>query len=151
MGGRKPSEPDGKKVFAEAERPIRKRLGNRVCRSACAGFGAVRSKRDASGKKRGKPAPLAGKVGGNAERENGCGGRTDEGVKKIPDSVEERHFVCEKFENVKTDGEAENDGMREDVQFFRQMDDVKALEQAKGGDGGVEIESGGKSGAECKA
>ena len=109
MRGREPSKPDGKKVFADAERPIGKRFGNSVGGGACAGFRAVRGKRDSACEERGCPAPFVADARGDTKGENGSGGRADEGVKEIPDGVEIRNFVGEKFENIKTDGETEND------------------------------------------
>lgn len=140
MSGREPGKPDGKKVFADAERPIGKRFGNSICRRARAGFGAVRGEGDASGEKRGKPPPLSSEPEGNVKSENRCRNRTDEGVDEVPHGVEVRNFVGKEFENVETNGEAENNGVREDVEFFRKMDHVEAFEKAECGNGGVEIE-----------
>src|SRR5215470_3702813 len=115
MRGRKPGEPDGKKVFADAERPVRKRFGDGVDSRARAGFCAVRSESDSSCQKRGGPAPFTGDARGNAKSENGRGGRANEGVKEIPDCVEVRNFVGEKFEDVEANSETENDGVRENA------------------------------------
>jgi len=82
MRGREPGEPDGKQVFADAERPIRKRLGNGVGGGARAGLGAVRSKGDSSCEERGDPAPFRAETRGDSERKNGSGGRANESVEK---------------------------------------------------------------------
>ena len=148
MRGREPGEPDGKKVFADAERPIGKRFGNGVGGGARAGFGAVRGERDSAGAERGDPAPFCAETRGDAEGENSSGGRADERVEKIPDGVEVRDFVGEKFKDVESDGEAENDGMREDVEFFGEVDNMEPFEKAESGDGGVEIETGREAGTE---
>jgi len=87
MRGREPGEPDGKKVFADAERPIRKRLGNGVGGGARAGLCAVRGKGNTAGEERGGPAPFRAEARGDSERENGSGGRANESVEKIPDRV----------------------------------------------------------------
>ena len=87
MGGREPGEPNGKEVFADAERPIGKRFGDGVGGGACAGFGAVRREGNSAGEERGDPAPFGAETGGDTEGENGCSGRTDESVEKIPDGV----------------------------------------------------------------
>ena len=110
--GRKPSQPDGKKVFADAERPIGKRLGDSVCGGARAGFGAVGSQRNGSCEERSEPAPFAGEAEGNVESKNGGGEGADECVDEIPDGVEVRNFVGEEFEYVETDGKTKNDRMR---------------------------------------
>jgi len=148
MRGREPGEPDGKKVFADAERPIGKRFGNGVGGSARACFGAVRGEGDSAGAERGDPAPFRAETCRDYERENGSGGRANESVEKVPDRVEVRNFVGEKFENVESDGKAENDGMLEDVEFFGEMDDIEAFEKTESGDGGVEIEAGRETGTE---
>src|SRR5882724_1711485 len=148
MCGREPGEPDGKKVFADAERPIGKRFGDGVGGGARAGFGAVRSEGDSAGAERGDPAPFRAEARGDSERENSCGGRANESVEKIPDGVEVRNFVGEKFEDVESDGEAENDRMGEDVKFFGEMNNVEAFEKTESGDGGVEIEAGRETGSE---
>ncbi len=148
MGGREPGEPDGKKVFADAERPIGKRFGNGVGGGARAGFGAVRGEGDSTGEERGDPAPLGTETRRDSEGENGCGGRANESVEKIPDRVEVRNFVGEKFKDVESDGEAENDGVGEDVEFVGEMNHVEAFEETESGDGGVKIEAGREAGAE---
>ncbi len=148
MRGREPGEPDGKQVFADAERPIGKGFGDGVGGGARAGFGTVRSKRDSASEERGDPAPFRAETRGDSERENGCGGRANESVEKIPDRVEVRNFVGEKFKDVESDGEAENDGVREDVEFFGEVDNMEPFEKAESGDGGVKIETGRETGTE---
>ena len=149
--GREPGEPDGKKVFADAERPIGKRLGDGVGGGARAGLCAVRGERNAAGEERCRPAPFVGDTGGDSERQNSRSRRTDESVEKIPDSVEIWNFVGEKLEDVKADGETENDGMREDVELIGEVDDMEAFEKAERGDSSVEIEARRKTGAEGEA
>jgi len=127
MRGREPGEPDGKQVFADAERPIGKGFGDGVGGGARAGFGTVRSKRDSASEERGGPAPFGAEARGDTERENGGGGRPNESVEKIPDGVEVWNFVGEKFEDVESDGKAENDGMGEDVKFFGEMNNMEAF------------------------
>jgi hypothetical protein len=146
--GREPGEPDGKQVFAKAERPIGKRFGNCVGSGACGGFGPMGGERDPASEECGDPAPFCGEACGDAETQNGGGGGPDESMEKIPDGVEVRNFVGEKFEDVECDGEAEDNGMRENVKFFGEMNDVEAFEKAESGDGSVEIEAGGETGAE---
>jgi hypothetical protein len=108
----------------------------------------VRRESDSSCEECGEPAPFRGEIYGHCESKDCRGGRADEGVKKIPDGVEVRDFVGKEFEDVKADGETENYGMRKDVEFFREMDDVEALEKTERGDGGVEVEAGREAGAE---
>ena len=148
MRGGEPGEPDGKQVFADAERPIGKRFGYGVGGGARAGFGAVGSEGDSAGAERGDPTPFRAEARGDTERENGCGGRANEGVEKIPDCVEVRNFVGEIFKDVESDGEAENDGMGQDVEFFGEVNHVEAFEKAESGDGGVKIETGRETGTE---
>src|SRR5205807_10037091 len=130
------------------ERRVGRRFGDGVSGGARAGFGAVGSEGDSAGEERGGPAPFGAETGGDTESENGCSRRANESVEKIPDRVEVRNFVGEKFEDVESDGEAENDRMGEDVKFFGEMNNVEAFEKAQRGDGGVKIESGGEAGTE---
>ena len=71
-------------------------------------------------------------------------------MNEVPHSVEVWNLIGQEFENVQTDGEAENDRIREDVEFFRKMDHVEAFEKAQRGNGSVEVESGGKTGPESE-
>src|SRR5256885_14984444 len=139
MCGREPGEPDGKKVFADAKRPIGKRFGDGVGGGARAGFGAVRGEGDSAGEEGGGPTPFRAEARGDSERENGSGRRTNESVEKIPDGVEVRNFVGEKFKDVESDGKAENDGVGEDVEFFWEMNDMEAFEKTESGDGGGKV------------
>ena len=49
---------------------------------------------------------------------------------------------------TESDGEAENDGVREDVEFFGEVDNMEPFEKAESGDGGVKIETGRETGTE---
>ena len=93
MRGREPGEPDGKKVFADAERPIGKRFGNGVDGGARAGLGAVRGEGDSAGEEGSDPAPLGAETRRDSEGQDSGGGRANESVEKIPDGVEVRNFV----------------------------------------------------------
>ena len=101
--------------------------------------------------KRGSPAPLRWRGCCGTVGKQRRSGRTNEGVDGIPDSVEVGNLVGEKFDEVESDGSAENDGMSDNGKRRRQMNDTEALQKAERGDGGVEIEAGRKSGAQSEA
>jgi len=52
------------------------------------------------------------------------------------------------IQDVESDGKAENDGMREDVEFVGEMNNVEAFEKAESGDGGVRLRPEEKPAAE---
>jgi len=151
VGGGEPGKPDGEEVFAKAESPVAERFGDGVDGGASGGFGAVRGEGDSAGEKRGSPAPLGTNGGGCSIGNQGSGGRTDERVEGVPDRIEIGDFVCEKFDEVESNGYAEDDGVRENFEGGWEADDAKPLQQAESGHGGVEVESGGEAGAESEA
>ena len=57
----------------------------------------------------------------------------------------------EEFQQVEREGNSEYPGMRKNLQFRRQMEHAEALEKPQRGDGGIEIQPGGKSGTQGKA
>ena len=69
----------------------------------------------------------------------------------VPGHIDVRNFVSEKFNRVESDGNPKNPRMRKNFQRRRKMNDAESLEQAKRGDGGVQVEARGKSGAKRKA
>jgi len=150
MRGGKPRQPYGEQVFADAQSPIAEGFGNGVDGRAGGGFGAVRSERDASSEKCGGPAPFGWRSSGGAVGEDSRSWWTDERVDGVPDGVEKRNFVGEKFEDVERDGDAENDGMSHHCQCRRQVNHAKALQEAESSDGGVKVEAGGKACAQCE-
>lgn len=145
---RKPGEPDGEQVFANTQSPVSERLGNGVRGGARAGFRAVRGEGHATGDKGRGPAPFGGSATRKGIGENPSSGRAYECVQDVPDVIEVRNLVSEKFEKVQTDGETDDDRMREDLERLGQMDDAEALEEPEGAHGGIEVEAGGKSRAE---
>ena len=151
MSGGKPSQPDGEQVFAKTQSPIAERFGNGVDGRTGGGFGAVRSERDASGKKRCGPAPFLRRSSGGTVSEDGGGRRPDERVDGVPDGIEKRNFVGEKLNDVQRDGDAEDDRMGYDGKGRRQMNHAEALQQTESGDGGVEVQAGGEACAKSQA
>jgi len=76
---------------------------------------------------------------------------TNESVDRVPDRVEVRNFVREKFDEIKGYRDAQHPGMRKNLQSGRQMEHAEALEKTQRRDCGVKIEAGRKSGAEREA
>src|SRR5208337_5341141 len=63
----------------------------------------------------------------------------------LPNRIYVWHLVRQKFDEVETKGHSQNNRMREHLQFFGQMNDAVAFQQAQGGYRGVEIQAGRKS------
>ncbi len=108
----------------------------------------MRGEGDAAGDESGGPAPGLGSGSGSAEGEESRGGRADKGVDGLPDGVDDRDFVGEKFHEIENAGDGEDERVREDLELFGEMNDAEALKEAEGGDGGVNVQAGGKACAE---
>src|SRR5262245_20605089 len=108
MSGGKPSEPDGEEVFAETESPVAERFGNSVDSSAGGSVRAVRGESDSASKECGGPAPLRRNGAGCSVSNDGRGRRANEGVRGVPNGVEIRNFVSEKFDEVESDRDPQN-------------------------------------------
>ena len=111
----------------------------------------MRSESDAPGEESGGPAPFGRDGSGGSIGDDGCGGRTDKGVDGVPDGVEPGYFVGEKFEEIEADGYALHDGVGDDGEGVRKMNDAETLKKTERGDSGVKIEAGRKAGAESEA
>jgi hypothetical protein len=72
-------------------------------------------------------------------------------VEGVPDRIEVGDFIGEKFDEIESNGHAENDGMGENFESRRKMDDAETLEKPESSYGGVKVESGGEAGAEGEA
>ena len=107
----------------------------------------MRGEGDAAGKQRCGPAPRFRSSGGGAERQQSGRGRPNEGVDRLPDRINVRNLVGEKLHHIKSDGNAQHDRVREDLQMRRQVNHAKALQQSQRGDGSVKIQARGKAGA----
>ena len=69
----------------------------------------------------------------------------------LPDGIDVGDFVGEKFHNVENASNCEDERMGENLKMFGKMNNAEALEQTESRDGGVEVEAGGKTGAEDEA
>ena len=69
-------------------------------------------------------------------------------MNSVPNGIDVRNFVSEKFNCIQGEGDSEDPRMREDLQRGGQMDDVLALKKTESRDRGVEIEAGRKAGTE---
>jgi len=111
----------------------------------------VRSKGDSTGEQCCGPAPFRRSSCGRTICNQSCCWRPNKCVKHIPDRVQVRNFIGEKFHDVQHDRNAENDGVGDDFQGRRQMDHTKSLENPERRDSRVEIEARGKSGTQGEA
>ncbi len=59
----------------------------------------------------------------------------------VPDGIEKRNFVGEKFKDIERDSDAENDRVSDDCERRRQVNHAETLQQPEGSDGGVEVEA----------
>ena len=83
--------------------------------------------------------------------ERRCGGRANEGVNCVPDGVEVRNFVGKKFNQIESAGDSENPRVGKNLQGRRKLQNAVPLEKTERGHSCVEIQAGGKSGAEGEA
>ena len=72
-------------------------------------------------------------------------------MNKIPNRVDIRNLVREKFDEIQHYRNPYDPGMRERLERCRKMDYFKALEKPERRHRRIEIQTGGKSGAERKA
>src|SRR6266404_5585210 len=151
MSRRHPREPDRQDIFSKTQNPIAEWLRAGVHRGSRAGFRAVRGEGHSSGEERRAPAPFGGSGAGCRVSQQGGSGRANEGVDGVPDRIEVRYLVREKFNQIKSDGNSKDPWVGKNLQGQRKLQHAVTLEQAKGGDGGVEIQSGGKPGAKPEA
>ena len=79
------------------------------------------------------------------------GGGPDKSVDRLPNGIDERDFVGEKFHQIKNSGDGQDERVRKDLKLFGEMDDAKPLEKSESGNGGVDVEAGGEAGAEDEA
>src|SRR6267142_4221298 len=151
MSCRHPHEPHGQDVFSKTQNPIAEWLRAGVHRGSRAGLRTMRGESNSSRKERRAPAPFGGS-GASCRVSQECGsGRANERVDGIPDGVEVRYLVREKFNQIKSDGNSKDPWVGKNLQGRRKLQHAVTLEQAKGGDGGVEIQSGGKPGTKREA
>ena len=151
MNSREPGKPDGQQVFAKTQNPVADWFRYGVYGRPRGSFSAVGSERDASREKSRSPAPLLRSGSRSAVCDQGRCGRTDERMDCVPYGVQIRNFVGKKFDDVERDGNAKNDRMRDHLESRRQMNDTESLQESKSRDSGVEVEAGGKTGAQGQA
>src|ERR1700733_6706196 len=72
-------------------------------------------------------------------------------MKHIPDTIDVRNFIGEKFDCVECDGNAQDPRMRENLKRKGQMNHPEALKETESSNRGVEIQAGRESRAERKA
>src|SRR6516164_2110847 len=151
MSGREPGEPHGEKVFPETQDPVAEGLGYGVDGGARRSFRTVGGEGHAAGEKGGYPAPLRRNRGRGTVPDQRRRGGTYEGMHRVPDGIDVGNFVGEKLDDVKSDGDSEHQGVRDDFQRGRKMNDAEALQKAERSNGCIEIEAGGKTGAKGEA
>ena len=111
----------------------------------------MRSESDTAGEQGGSPAPFLRRGYGSAVRNHGSRGRTYESVNRVPNGVEIRNFVGEKFDDVERDSNAEDDRVSHDFKRRRKVNHAESLQDAESGYGCVKIETRGKTGSQSEA
>ena len=147
MGG-EPGEGDGGDVFAGGERDVGERLGTGGDHGAGGGFGGVGDGRDGGSADGGEELHLGRELRGGLVGEQRGYGHTDEGVGGVPDEIEGGDLVGEDFDGEEEAGDGDDPGVGEGVQAGREGDPVESREDAEGGDGGVDVETGGEAGGD---
>src|SRR6266403_3898860 len=151
MSSRHPREPHGQDVFSKTQNPIAEWLRAGVHRGSRAGLRTMRGESNSSRKERRAPAPFGGSSAGCRVSQECGSGRANERVDGIPDGVEVRYLVREKFNQIKSDSNSKDPRVGKNLQGRRKLQHAVTLEKAKRGHSCVKIQSGGKSGAESEA
>src|ERR1700723_4011475 len=100
----------------------------------------MRSQRDSTGEQRRAPAPFWRRRSSRAVSEQRRGRRANHRVNRVPNRIDERNFVREKFDDVERDRNPENPRMRQYLQLFRQANHAEALQQPKRRNRSVEVQ-----------
>src|SRR5690348_4247326 len=143
-----PRKPDCQDIFPETQSPVTERFWQSVDRRASARFGAMRCKGDASRKQRGTPAPLSGGGTRRTVRKQRGSRRADESVYCIPNGINVRDLVREKFHHIKHNSKDQNYRMGKPLKRRWEMDDPESFQQSRRCHGRVQVQAGGKPRAE---
>ena len=151
MHGSHPGQPNRQSILAKTKKPITERLRTRIHRRPSTGLRPMRSKRHPTSKQRRAPAPFRRRRPSSPIGEQRSRGRTNRGMNHVPNAIDIRNFIGEKFNQVQRDGNPENPRMRQHLQLPRQMNHAEALKQTKRGNRSVKIQAGRESSAKRQA
>jgi hypothetical protein len=151
MHGSHPSQPNRQSVLAKTKKPIAERLRTRIHRRSSTRLRPMRSKRHAASQQRSTPAPFRRRRSSRTIGQERSRRRTNRRMNHIPNAIDIRNFVREKFDQVQRNGNTENPRMRQHLQLPRQMNHAKSLKQAESGDGRVKIQAGRESSTKRQA
>jgi hypothetical protein len=151
MHGSHPGQPNRQSILTKTKKPIAERLRTRIHRRSSTGLRPMRSKRHAASQQRRTPAPFRRRRPCSPIGEQRSRGRTNRGMNHVPNAIDIRNFIGEKFNQVQRDGNAENPGMRQHLQLPRQMNHAEALKQTKRSNRSVKIQAGRESRAKRQA
>ena len=110
----------------------------------------MRGESDTAGEQGGSPAPLLRRGDGGAVRNHGSGGRTYESVNRVPNGVEIRDFVGEKFDDVERNSNAKHDRVPKDFKCRRKVNQAESLQDAERCYGCVKVEARGKTSSQSE-
>ena len=110
----------------------------------------MRSESDTAGEQGGSPAPFLRRGYGSAVRNHGSRGRTYESVNRVPNGVEIRNFVGEKFDDVERDSNAKHDRVPDDFKCRRKVNQAESLQDAERCYRCVKVEARGKTGSQSE-
>src|SRR5690242_7200538 len=102
------------------------------------------SEGDPSAEEGGEKLLLRGEGGGRTPGNKASDRNADEGVKSVPDKIECGDLICEELNAEECDAGADNPPAGEEMKRIRKDKDAVVGKDAEGGDGGVDVETGGE-------
>src|SRR5687768_8783092 len=145
------TEADDEQVFADAQEPVRERLGAGVGGGAGARLRQVASRGHGATQQRDEPLHRRRGVAEGGDGDQRASDGADSGVDDIPDGVDIRNLVGKELDQVHRDRGGDDDIAVEGLELRRQADPAVARGQTQNGNRRVEIDSGGKRKPECPA
>lgn len=142
---RQPCKRNRQRVFTETQSDVGERLGRRRHGGANRHLSAMGGKRDGAAEKSGKKLRRGRKILRRAVGEQRSDGDADECVQRIPEEVEERNFVGEKFCGEQRSSYNDYWPGVEGVQRRRELKKSQMREQAEGRDRSIDVQPGSKT------
>jgi hypothetical protein len=151
MHGSHPGQPNRQSILAKTKKPITERLRTRIHRGPGTSLRPMRRKRHATSQQRRAPTPFRRRSSSRPIGQKRRGRRTNRGMNHVPNAIDIRNLIGEKFNQVQRDGNPKNPGMRQHLQLPRQMNHAEALKETKRSNRSVKIQAGRESSAKRQA
>jgi hypothetical protein len=126
-----PHHNEDKPILCEAENPVTKWLRADIDGRSRRRFCRMGSQSDPTTSQRSDDLPLRFERADHAIGEQGAGYRADDRMNSIPDAVDERNLVGDKFHNVKNDCSNEHWSGRKNRQTLRQVINLISVHDAE--------------------